>query len=82
MATPRALEAPDTPESLVIDVSAPARPDLGMIEALARLALLARRLGCQVQVRDASPELGELLGFAGLAEVVRCVRPSVGEVQG
>lgn len=46
------------------------RPDLGVIEALARLQLEARRRGCSIRVRDASRELCELLGLVGLAGLV------------
>jgi hypothetical protein len=46
------------------------RPDLGVIDDLARLQLVARRAGCSIRLRGASPELFELLVLAGLAEVV------------
>jgi ABC-type transporter Mla MlaB component len=42
--------------------------DLVAVEALARLALTARRLGCRVQLRDLSPQLDALLASCGLAE--------------
>ncbi len=41
-------------------------PDLAVVEALARMQLAARRLGGQIQVRDVSTELKELLDLAGL----------------
>ena len=47
------------------------RPDAGTIEALARLQLTARRLGCQVRLRDPSRELRELLDLFGLSDVLR-----------
>ena len=47
-------------------------PDLGTVDALARLALTARRLGCRVRLEHASSELRALLALAGLAEVVPC----------
>jgi ABC-type transporter Mla MlaB component len=40
------------------------------IEALARLALLARRRGCRLRLAGISAELSELIEFAGLAEVL------------
>jgi hypothetical protein len=40
------------------------------IEALARIGLTARRLGRQVELRGASPELRDLVAFVGLAEVL------------
>jgi ABC-type transporter Mla MlaB component len=39
-------------------------------EALARLQLAARRHGCRVRLRHASPELLELLEFMGLRDVL------------
>ena len=44
--------------------------DAVAIEALARLQLGARRHGCQVRLRNAAPELVELVAFMGLAEVL------------
>jgi hypothetical protein len=46
-------------------------PDAITLEALARLQLAARRLGCQVRLRHASPALLDLVAFAGLADVLR-----------
>jgi hypothetical protein len=46
------------------------RPDLSTIDALARLQLLARRLGFSIVVRDASPALAELVELSGLAGVL------------
>ena len=56
---------------LVCDVAALTQPDAGTIEALARLQLTARRLGCRVRLRDPSRELRELLDLFGLADVLR-----------
>jgi hypothetical protein len=44
--------------------------DLAIVNALARLQLLAHRIGCTIEVRDPSPELTGLLDLAGLAEVL------------
>ena len=41
-------------------------PDLSVVEAVARMQLAARRAGCAIQVRDACPELSELLDLVGL----------------
>jgi hypothetical protein len=41
------------------------------VDALARLALALRRQGAKLQLRHASSELVELIGFMGLAEVLR-----------
>jgi anti-anti-sigma regulatory factor len=56
--------------SVVCDVGALVRPDAATVDALARLQLAARRLGCSLRFRRASAELQELLAFMGLAEVV------------
>ena len=57
---------------LVCDVRGVRAPDLATIDALARLCLTARRLGCRVELRGACPELRELLGLVGLGDVVAC----------
>jgi hypothetical protein len=44
-------------------------PDLGLVDALARLQLMARRQGCSIQLRPCD-ELRELLLLVGLAEVL------------
>ncbi len=44
--------------------------DAVTVDALARLQLAARRCGCQVRLRNASPELLELVAFLGLADVL------------
>jgi STAS domain-containing protein len=41
--------------------------ELAAVEALARLSLVARRLGCPLKVRRASPELRDLVEFCGLS---------------
>ncbi len=45
-------------------------PDAVTVDALARLQLAARRYGCQVRLRHASPELCGLVAFMGLADVL------------
>jgi hypothetical protein len=45
-------------------------PDLAVINELARLQLAARRLGCSIRLRNACPELWDLLELAGLVGVV------------
>jgi len=44
--------------------------DAVTVDALARLQLAATRHGCRVRLRNASPELLELVAFMGLSEVV------------
>ncbi len=51
---------------LVCDLSPATEPDLSVVDALARLALTARRCQRPVVVRHACPELWELLTLAGL----------------
>jgi hypothetical protein len=65
----RAVAAGEGVERVNCDVSALAA-ELAAVDALARLALLARRLGCPLNVRRASPELRELVELCGLSEVL------------
>jgi hypothetical protein len=55
--------------------------DLATVDDLARLQLIARRLGITVELHDAPDELRELLDLAGLREVVRCSEPLPVEVR-
>ena len=45
-------------------------PDAVAVDALARLQLAARRLGCQVRLCRASAELLGLVDFMGLTDVI------------
>ncbi|HXZ57266.1 MAG TPA: hypothetical protein VEG40_06770 [Gaiellaceae bacterium] len=45
--------------------------DAATLDLLARLQLAARRLGIEVRLLDASPELLELIAFAGLKYALR-----------
>ena len=45
-------------------------PDAATVDALARLQLAARRRGCRVRLRHASPALLDLVAFMGLTEVL------------
>ena len=53
-----------------------ARPDLDVIDALARLALIARRLGGAIGLREAGPELLGLVHFVGLDDLLAANDPS------
>jgi ABC-type transporter Mla MlaB component len=53
-------------------------PDAVTVDALARLQLAARRNGCQIRLRGASPALCELVAFMGLADVL-CMGPGSDE---
>jgi ABC-type transporter Mla MlaB component len=52
------------------DVGALAEPDAITIDALARLQLTARRVGCRVELRRACEELEDLLTLTGLLGVL------------
>jgi len=52
--------------------------DAVAIDALARLALAARRSGCEVRLRGASPELLGLVELIGLGDVLRSEEPALG----
>jgi hypothetical protein len=56
-------------EVIACDVSALAA-EVAAVDALARLALVARRLGCPLKVRRASPELRDLVAFCGLSDAL------------
>ena len=57
---------------ILCDLARLADADMATVDALARLALRARRMGCAVTLRDPSTELLELVGLAGLGEVLPC----------
>jgi hypothetical protein len=60
----------------VLDLSCKGlEPDLAAVEALARVALLARRRGRSTRLLGASPELLELIDLAGLGDAVGAPRP-------
>jgi hypothetical protein len=71
-----ALLATSPVAELVVDArSAPA--DLRALDAVARLALAARRHGAAFAVRCAAPDLVRLLALTGLSDVVPLVAGSV-----
>jgi ABC-type transporter Mla MlaB component len=55
--------------TVTVDVEA-LRVDIATVDWLARLALVARRQGGRLVVRNASAELYELIELAGLADVL------------
>jgi ABC-type transporter Mla MlaB component len=61
------------------------KPDLAIVEALARVQLSARRRGSQVRLTNVSDQLRGLLELVGLADVL-CVearrKPKLGEQLG
>jgi ABC-type transporter Mla MlaB component len=46
------------------------RPDLSVVDRLARLQLHARRAGYSIQLRDAPSQLRELIELSGLSGIV------------
>jgi hypothetical protein len=56
-------------EAVACDASALAA-EAAAVDALAQLALVARRLGCPLKVRRASPELRDLVEFCGLSDAL------------
>ncbi len=46
------------------------RPDLSLVNELARLQLTARRLGCSIWLRRACPAASEIVELAGLGDVL------------
>jgi ABC-type transporter Mla MlaB component len=57
---------------VICDVGAIAEPDAVTVDALARLQLMARRLGRRIHLRRACDELEELLALMGLSDVLPC----------
>jgi hypothetical protein len=60
------VPVPDQPQ-LRCDARALVSVDLDTVDALASLALFARRLGCRLVLRHPSHELVDLLDLAGLS---------------
>jgi hypothetical protein len=55
---------------LVVGQLDASHPDLRLVDALARLALDARRRGWRIALRGVPPQLGGLLELVGLAELL------------
>jgi ABC-type transporter Mla MlaB component len=55
---------------VVCDLGGWGRADLGTVDALARLHLLARRRGRRLRLRQVPPELADLIRLTGLAGVL------------
>jgi len=58
---------------VVCDVGDLIDPDACTVNALARLALTSRRLGCVISLAGASPRLVELVALCGLGDVLPVV---------
>ncbi|GAA0929886.1 STAS domain-containing protein [Streptomyces rhizosphaericus] len=65
-----ALARRSGPGPVTVDVGGVGRPDLTVVEALARLRLTAGRLGRGIQLRNARGELRRLLAWTGLDEAL------------
>ncbi|MEA2434145.1 MAG: hypothetical protein QOG54_1602 [Actinomycetota bacterium] len=63
------MAASDEPEiaSLQVDLSALVHPDVGTVGSLARLYLMARRLGCEISFANAHEDLRQLVAWMGLS---------------
>lgn len=61
--------------SPMCDVGDVAEPDADTIDALARLQLLALRVGVRFRFSSACEELRDLLALTGLADVLPCEQP-------
>jgi ABC-type transporter Mla MlaB component len=59
-----------SPGSVVLCDVHGVEPDAVTVDALCRLQVGAKRHGCEVRLRGASPELRELVEFMGLADVL------------
>lgn len=62
--------------AVVCDIGGCSDPDLGAVDALARLHVLVRRQGRDVRVVGASPQLRQLLAAVGLDRLLGDGRPS------
>jgi hypothetical protein len=60
---------------VIFDV-ADAEPDMVLVEAVLRVCLVSKRLGCGMRLRGAPPELLGLLDLCGVADLVPVERPA------
>ncbi|MET8172952.1 STAS domain-containing protein [Streptomyces clavifer] len=71
----RAVAVPPAATVVDCDVGGVIRPDLALVEAVARLGLVARRAGdVELRLRNVPAELTALLGLVGLTDVVGHIR--------
>ena len=54
------------PDVVICDVTSITRPNVAAVEVLARLHLIARRLGCELRIYGASDRLRDLIALTGL----------------
>ena len=55
---------------MAVELSGDHATDIAAVDALARLALAAKRLGLELRIADAPVALLELVAFAGLADAL------------
>ncbi len=71
-------------DTVVCDVSGVTAPDCATVDALAQVQLATRRIGARICLRNASPELSDLVALAGLAQVLTAeaaTRPAAREAR-
>jgi hypothetical protein len=56
--------------TIVVHLEGASAPDVAMVDALARMQLVARRAGWAIRVGTACPEVCELIELTGLAEAL------------
>ena len=71
---------PDDVTEVLVDVSRVRSPDIGYVDALARLQLGARRHGSRVRLVGPCPRLLELLALVGLEELLPADDGSSGDL--
>jgi hypothetical protein len=64
-------------EVTTVHVDGPSAPDLAVVATVARLQLMARRMGWTIRLEDPCPRLCELLEFVGLGDLLLDPPPGV-----
>ena len=67
---------------ITCDASAITRVDAATVDALARLQLAAGRMGMRIELRNACPQLVDLLDLVGLLGLIEGADGLLGEVHG
>jgi anti-anti-sigma regulatory factor len=67
---------------VICDVGRVIQPNAATVDGVCRVRVAARRLGCPLRLRNASPELLDLLDLMGLCDVdERSVREGSGQAE-
>lgn len=77
-----AAEGRDARFRLVVDTERLVHPDLELVQVLARLRLVTRRLGGTLQIRNAGEDLRRLVELAGLTDVLGLSGEALGQAEG